>query len=206
MSRIETGRYRLEAESFAVGEVIRECTAMLGLEVERRGLTLTTRVPKACGMVVADRRAVKQILINLVGNAAKFTGAGGVVTVDAVRLGQTMRFVVADTGAGMEPELLERIGQPFVQGEADYANHHEGTGLGLCLVKGLVALHGGTMAIDSAPGRGTAITIDLPLDGSGIVDPQEEKTTATAFPPRLKRNEEPQTHDAGKNDAAKKTA
>lgn len=207
MSKIEAGSYRLSTENFAVGDAIDECMAMLALDVEKRRLTLTSRVARNCGELIADRHALKQMLINLIGNAIKFTEPGGAITVDAVCDGPSMKLTVADTGIGMEQHVLDNLGQPFVQGQRDYARHHEGTGLGLCLVQGLARLHGGRMTIESAPGRGTAVTIALPLDGSGIHEQNmAEAARVTVFPPRLTaRKEEPVRQETG-NDATKKTA
>ncbi|WP_099865133.1 sensor histidine kinase [Pararhizobium haloflavum] len=207
MSKIETGRYQMIGEPFRLGELIDDCRRMMTLSAEEKGLRLTARVSRSIDELTADRRAIKQILINLVGNAIKFTDDGGLVTIDAERRGSKVRLTVGDTGAGMAPDLIARIGEPFVQGEADYDRRHMGTGLGLCLVKGLVGLHGGEMTVQSEPGRGTAVTIELPLDGSGIVNIEDEGTGQTVdFPPRLKRMEyEPRTEDAI-DDAQAKTA
>jgi two-component system, cell cycle sensor histidine kinase DivJ len=191
MSKIEAGRYQLIAEPFAVEDAVSSNARMLTLEAERKGLSLTTRVAKSCGQLAADRRAIDQILINLVANAIKFTDKGGVVSIDAERIGETMRLRVSDTGIGIAAETLARLGRPFVQANSDLARKYEGTGLGLCLVKGLVALHGGTLTITSDPGNGTAVTIDLPADGSGIHDVPDAVApdNMIEFPPRLKTME-----------------
>jgi cell cycle sensor histidine kinase DivJ len=188
MSKIEAGRYELIAEPFLIADAVTACEAMLGLQATAKGLKLTSRVLRGVGEVHADRRAVQQILINLVGNAIKFTEAGGIVTIDAEVVGNDLRLTVSDTGIGIPPEKLATLGQAFVQVENEYTRSYEGTGLGLALVKGLVALHGGRFDITSRPRQGTAICITLPVDGSGIREPDvsAERGGIAEFPPRLK--------------------
>jgi len=113
-------------------------------------------------MVDADRRALKQMTLNLLSNAIKFTHAGGSITVTADAIGPYLEIVVADTGVGVAPEDLRRLGRPFEQaGGAE--QRAQGTGLGLSLVRALSELHGGRMSIDSTLGEGTAVTVRLPV-------------------------------------------
>ncbi|WP_132559908.1 sensor histidine kinase [Rhizobium sullae] len=187
MSKIEAGRYELLLEPFDIGASIRSCEAMLSLQAKGKGVTLTSRIQRGLDEVVADQRAVQQILINLVGNAVKFTDAGGAVTVDAAVRDGILQISVSDTGIGIPADRLATLGQPFMQVQNDYTRHYEGTGLGLSLVKGLVALHGGHFAIASVPGEGTIITISIAADGSGADAAHAAKDgAATDFPPRLK--------------------
>ncbi|MBB3592030.1 cell cycle sensor histidine kinase DivJ [Rhizobium sp. BK529] len=187
MSKIEAGRYELMLEPFDIGASIRSCESMLALQAKSKGVTLTSRVQRGIGEVVADQRALQQILINLVGNAVKFTEAGGVVTVDAAMRDGILKLTVSDTGIGIPADRLATLGQPFVQIQNDYTRRFEGTGLGLSLVKGLVALHGGHFAIASQPGEGTIITIEVAADGSGACTGEaNNQTGAVEFPPRLK--------------------
>jgi cell cycle sensor histidine kinase DivJ len=190
MSKIEAGRYELLTEPFMIGEAMETCRAMLDLSAREKGITLTSRSARGLGEVVADRRAIQQILINLAGNAIKFTQSGGVVSIDAMQDGADLLISVSDTGIGIAPEKLEFIGQPFMQVENAYTRSYEGTGLGLSLVKGLVALHGGRFTIASRPGEGTVVTISLPADGSGVGgnrdDAKEGPEDRFEFPPRLK--------------------
>ncbi|WP_156381697.1 sensor histidine kinase [Rhizobium sp. Leaf341] len=198
MSKIEAGRYELIAEPFVVADAVSACEAMLGLQAEAKGVKLTSRILRGVGEIHADRRAVQQILINLVGNAIKFTDAGGIVTIDAEVCGADLRLTVSDTGIGIPAEKLAHLGQAFMQVENEYTRAYEGTGLGLALVKGLVALHGGGFDISSRVREGTAIRISLPLDGSGIrdVDQVDETAGVAEFPPRLK------SHDPRPTEAA----
>jgi len=106
MSKIEAGRYELMVEPFMIGESIRTCEEMLALQAREKGLTLTSRVQRGIGEVVADQRAIQQILINLVGNAIKFTDEGGVVTVDAASNGFDLVLTVSDTGIGIARTII----------------------------------------------------------------------------------------------------
>jgi cell cycle sensor histidine kinase DivJ len=180
MSKIEAGRYELVKEPFDIASVLRSVDEMLALEASRKGVVFSTRVSRGLDEVVADRRAVKQILINLANNAIKFTEQGGVVTIDAAIRGGRLELRVSDTGIGIPADKLALIGMPFMQVQNDYTRRYEGTGLGLALVKGLVALHGGEFAIASTEGKGTVITVALPLDGNG-----EATGGLLEFPPRL---------------------
>jgi two-component system, cell cycle sensor histidine kinase DivJ len=192
MSKIEAGHYELMLEPFAPGRAVKTCEEMLGLQAKEKGVALTSRVQREIGEVVADQRALKQILINLVGNAIKFTDAGGVVTVDAVREGDNFKLTVSDTGIGIPADKIALIGRPFTQIQNDYTRQYEGTGLGISLVKGLVALHGGEFLIDSTPGEGTVISIVLPADGSGAARAAAEGDgRMVEFPPRLKSSDTP---------------
>ncbi|QFY59476.1 HAMP domain-containing histidine kinase [Rhizobium grahamii] len=186
MSKIEAGRYELMPEAFDVGGAVRSCEAMLGLQAKAKGVSLTSRIQRGLDEVVADQRAIQQVLINLVGNAIKFTDAGGAISVDASARDGVLTLCVSDTGIGIPADKLEMLGQPFVQIQNDYTRRFEGTGLGLSLVKGLVALHGGDFAIASAPGAGTIITISIAVDGSGIQAAEAAPHDLIEFPPRLK--------------------
>eukprot|EP00913_Durusdinium_trenchii_P021374 g20087.t1 len=187
MSKIEAGRYELLIEPFAVSDAVEACRAMLDLQAREKGVTLTARTCRGLPEVAADRRAVQQILINLAGNAIKFTDRGGVVSMDAAMSGRNLVITVSDTGIGIAAEKLGLLGQAFTQVENAYSRQYEGTGLGLALVKGLVALHRGTFAITSKPGEGTVVTISLPADGPEARAEQEDAgVEAAEFPPRLK--------------------
>jgi cell cycle sensor histidine kinase DivJ len=181
MSKIEAGRYELVKEPFEIATVMRNVDEMLALEASRKGVVFTTRVARGLDEIVADRRAVKQILINLANNAIKFTDTGGVVTIDAALAAGNLELRVSDTGIGIPAEKLSLIGMPFMQVQNDYTRRYDGTGLGLALVKGLVALHGGQFGIESVEGKGTVITVALPLDGNG-----DMSGGLVEFPPRLR--------------------
>lgn len=189
MSKLEAGRYELLMEPFNISESISTCEAMLSLQAKEKGVTLTSRVQRDLGDVVADQRAIKQVLINLAGNALKFTDAGGVVSMDAAREGNMLKISVSDTGIGIAADKIDLLGQPFMQVQNEYTRRYEGTGLGLSLVKGLVGLHGGRFAIASRPGEGTIVTVTLPIDGSGAIGcaQNDETERMVEFPPRLRQ-------------------
>ena len=165
VSKIEAGTYSTSFEPFPLREVVNSCTSMLSVQADAKTIKLTTAIASEVGELRADRRAVQQILINLVSNALKFTPEGGSVTVGARRLGGRIHLWVSDTGIGIAEDDLDRLGEPFTQIQNAYNRQFEGTGLGLSLVKGLVKLHDGTMSIESALGEGTTVTVTLPIDG-----------------------------------------
>ncbi|MGV1951495.1 ATP-binding protein [Agrobacterium vitis] len=186
MCRIEAGRYELLVEPFSLSQAIHDCENMLALQAQEKGVKLTSRIGRDVSELTADPRAVRQILINLVGNAIKFTEPGGVVTVDAARFGKDLVISVSDTGIGIAQDRILLLGQPFVQVDSDYNRKFDGVGLGLSLVKGLVALHGGTFLLTSREGEGTVVSITLPIDGSGIARVQSTgESRQIEFPPRL---------------------
>lgn len=162
VSRIEAARYDLSIERFDVREVVSAALALVRVQADDKGVDLAAILPPDALTVAADRRALKQITLNLLSNAVKFTPAGGSVTVRAEALGTELELTVADTGVGVAPEDLARLGRPFEQaGGAE--QRAQGTGLGLSLVRSLAELHGGAMSIDSSLGEGTAVTVRLPV-------------------------------------------
>mgnify|MGYP001815685703 CR=1 FL=1 len=187
LSKIEAGRYELNLETFNIGEVVDTCEAMLAQQAGGKNIVLTARVAKGDRKITACRRALQQILINLMANAIKFTEDNGIVTVDVSIADGWATMSVSDTGIGIAQSDLEKIGAPFVQVENQYARQYEGTGLGLSLVKGLVALHGGAFRIESAVKVGTTVTVLLPVDGpqQDRGDTTGNRDNAVEFPPRL---------------------
>ena len=162
VSRIEAARYDLSIERFDVREVVSAAIALVRVQADDKGVDLAAVLPPDALTVAADRRALKQITLNLLSNAVKFTPSGGAVTVSVEALASDLELTVADTGVGVAPEDLARIGRPFEQaGGAE--QRAQGTGLGLSLVRSLAELHQGAMSIDSTPGEGTAVTIRLPV-------------------------------------------
>ncbi|MEX0752399.1 MAG: PAS domain-containing sensor histidine kinase [Xanthobacteraceae bacterium] len=166
MSKIETGNFDIIPEPFALARAIRHCCDLLALKAREAGIELVTRIADDLPEILADKRAVNQILLNLMSNAIKFTDAGGRVIVSAKRDETHMVLNVEDTGVGIAADDLPRIGDPFFQARTSYNQHHEGTGLGVSIVKGLVQLHGGSLNIRSRPGEGTCVTVRLPIDGA----------------------------------------
>jgi cell cycle sensor histidine kinase DivJ len=165
VSKIESGTYTISPEPFRFEEAVEFCRSMLAGQAQAKHVALRVQIERNVGELCGDRRAIQQTLINLVGNAIKFTPEGGAVTVGAHRQGRRLQFWISDTGIGIADCDLAQLGRPFVQLRNDYTRHQEGAGLGLSIVKGLVELHGGTLAVASAPGEGTTVTVTLPVDG-----------------------------------------
>jgi cell cycle sensor histidine kinase DivJ len=173
MSKMETGNFQITPEPFAPRQVIEGCCDLLALKVRDAGVTLRTRIAADLPEVIADRRALNQILLNLISNAIKFTPRGGRITVSALCDGGKLILTVEDTGVGIGAEDLPRLGEAFFQARTSYDRRHDGSGLGISIVKGLVRLHGGDMDIRSRLGEGTRVTVRLPIDceASGPADP-----------------------------------
>ncbi len=167
MSKMESGNFEITPEPFAPAPAIRSCCDILVLKAQEAGVTLTTRIASGLPEIVADQRAVNQILLNLVSNAIKFTPRGGSVSVSALRDGPKLVVAVEDTGVGIGEADLARVGEAFFQARGAYDRRHDGTGLGLSIVKGFVRLHGGDMDISSRLGSGTRVTVRLPIDCEG---------------------------------------
>src|SRR6185312_12368970 len=169
VSKIESGAYSIHPEPFAFADAVEMCRSMMAHQAEMKSVSLRIALAPGVEEVRGDRRAIQQVLINLVSNAVKFTPEGGSVVIGARRVGPRLRFWVSDTGIGIAPEDLKRLGQPFTQVQNEYTRQFEGAGLGLSLVKGLVVLHDGTMMIESAPGDGTTVTVTVPIAGPNPV-------------------------------------
>jgi two-component system, cell cycle sensor histidine kinase DivJ len=163
MSKIETGNFEITPEPFAPAPPTQHCCDLLSLKAREAGIELVTHIADDMPEILADKRAFHQILLNLISNSIKFTERGGRVVVSAARDGSSVVLAVEDTGVGIEAHDLVRIGEPFFQARAAYDRRHEGTGLGVSIVKGLVKLHGGELNIQSRPGEGTRITVRLPI-------------------------------------------
>ncbi|HEY4114279.1 MAG TPA: PAS domain-containing sensor histidine kinase [Rhizomicrobium sp.] len=162
MAKIETGRLTLDPARTDVARLVGECVGIAAADADRAGVTIATRLGLAA--VHADAGALKQMLGNLLSNAVKFTPPGGQIFVDAEQVDGDAVFVVRDTGIGIAPDALERLGKPFEYAcpEAMLAKASPGAGLGLALARALAEAHGGSLAIDSQVGIGTTVTIRLP--------------------------------------------
>ena len=165
MSKLQAGRYEIDPEAFEVGPLIRGCVDMLRLKADEGGVEILETPAPADFELVADKRACRQIVLNLLSNAVKFTPEGGQVAVDVEIVAEMVEISVVDTGIGIAQEHLPRIGDPFFQARSGFDRIADGAGLGLALVRGLVGLHGGALAIESAPGVGTRVTVRLPIQG-----------------------------------------
>jgi signal transduction histidine kinase len=162
MSKIEAGKLELNKESVATVQIVHDCVELLEERAASAGVTLRIDTVGAPRAVDADRRALKQILLNLLANAIKFTPSGGSVTVAARLAGSFCALSVADTGVGIAAADLHRLGNPFVQLGNNDANK-PGTGLGLALVRALSEMHGGALRVESTQGVGTTVTVTIPV-------------------------------------------
>ena len=168
MSKMESGNFEIAPEPLAPAQAIRSCCDLLVLKAQEAGVELKVRIAADLPEIVADRRAVNQILINLISNAIKFTPRGGRISVSALCDGPKLVVAVEDTGVGIGEADLPHLGEAFFQARASYDRRHDGTGLGLSIVKGLIRLHNGDMDIRSRLGAGTQVTVRLPIDCEGI--------------------------------------
>ena len=162
VTKIEAERSALTLERFDAREVVSAAMALVRVNADDKGVSLSSILPGDPVEVSADKRALKQIALNLLSNAVKFTPRGGSVTVTVEAIGPYLEVVVADTGVGIAPEDVRRLGRPFEQA-GEMEKRRQGTGLGLSLVRAFAELHGGRMSIDSTLGEGTAVTVRLPV-------------------------------------------
>ncbi len=162
LSKIEAERYELALDLFDARDPVSAAVALIRPQADEKGVHLAPVLPPHPLEVEADARALKQMALNLLSNAVKFTPAGGSVTLTLDGIGPYLELVVSDTGVGIAPEDLQRLGRPFEQaGGAD--QKAQGTGLGLSLVRSLAELHGGRLTIDSTLGEGVAAMVRLPV-------------------------------------------
>jgi two-component system cell cycle sensor histidine kinase PleC len=162
MSKIEVGKYELYVEELNIGKIIRLAIHMVEGRAHESQIRLVADDIPDDVQIMADRRALMQILLNLMSNAVKFTKPGGTVDVRCFRELGGVAIVVADTGIGIPKEKLSLVTLPFEQVSSEFTRNHEGSGLGLAITKDLIELHGGTLDIDSEVGVGTIVTVLLP--------------------------------------------
>ena len=168
MSKIEAGRVKLDLEPLDLASTVSESLRVVSGRAEGKRVKLKAdhldMIP-----LVADRRALKQIAINLLSNAVKFTPDGGTVTVRSRRLENSVMLLIADTGIGIAPQSLARLGRPFEQVESQLSKTYHGSGLGLAIAKSLTKLHGGSMRLRSKLGAGTVVMVTLPRDRARLI-------------------------------------
>jgi len=162
MAKIEAGKMTLHYEPVDMTEVCEDAIRLMRGKAQDSGLTLTLQAPDL-PEIDADYRGLKQVMLNLISNAVKFTPEGGEITVSMAALGEDrVRIAVTDTGIGIAAEDLARLAQPFEQVEGQHSKTTQGTGLGLSLTKALIELHQGQMLMESEPGVGTTVSFDIP--------------------------------------------
>jgi cell cycle sensor histidine kinase DivJ len=190
MSKMESGNFEIASEPFAPRASLMHCCNLLALKARENGVDLITDAPQDLPDMTGDPRAFKQIVLNLVANAVKFTERGGQVTVTAAATASQLTLRISDTGVGIAPDDLKRIGSPFFQAGKTYQRRHEGTGLGLSIVKSLVALHLGELTVQSKLGEGTAVTVKLPLVYTPPQAKPAESKIATLTPVLRQENQD----------------
>lgn len=186
ISKIDADRYELSREVFDAREAVQAALRLVRPQADMAGVILRADLGPAPLEVDADRRAIKQIVLNLVANALKFTPKSGSVTVTTAAFGEMLELVVSDTGVGIAPSDLARLGKPFEQA-GDMTSRRQGTGLGLSLVHAFAGLHGGDMTIESTLGEGASVTVRLPLLAPRPAPPEiAEGGNVVRFPPSSK--------------------
>src|SRR3954449_4121037 len=163
MSKIEAGRMKLDMEPLDVSKTLAESLRVVSGRANDKRLVLDADVEGNIP-VIADRRATKQIIVNLLSNAVKFTPEGGKVVVRSRLLSDSIILTIADTGIGIAPQSLARLGRPFEQVESQLTKTYHGSGLGLAIARSLANLHGGSMRLRSKIGAGTVVCVSLPRE------------------------------------------
>ena len=202
MSKMESGTFEISPEPFAPRAALLNCCNLLALKAQENGIDLVSRAPEDLPVMIGDPRAFKQIVLNLVSNAIKFTERGGTVTVSAHADGSRLVLRVSDTGVGIAAHDLKRLGDPFFQAGKTYQRRHEGTGLGLSIVKSLVGLHAGELTVQSKIDEGTSVTVALPLAFTPqVVEPSSNIATLTPTPRSTsqEQTDQDQTHQVKKS-------
>jgi signal transduction histidine kinase len=168
LSKIESGEVEVFREIFSLNKTIQSCVAIVSERVKKHKLKLNVFISEGENLVYADERKMKQILLNLLTNAIKFTPEGGDITVRAESTDAGIKIVVKDSGIGIDPKDQEKIFEEFKQVENDYTRKMEGTGLGLAIVKRLIHLQNGWLKLDSVLGEGASFTFFIPKVESGV--------------------------------------
>jgi two-component system cell cycle sensor histidine kinase PleC len=164
MSKIEAGRVTLEYAVDRFQDIANEALRIVSPRADEERVRLVTKIPQDL-QINADKRALKQVLINLMTNAIKFTPENGKVTLSATQIGGQIKVTIADTGIGIPKDHIDKLGRPFEQVENQFTKTKGGSGLGLAISRSLVELHGGKMKITSREGKGTVVTVMLPKNG-----------------------------------------
>jgi two-component system, cell cycle sensor histidine kinase PleC len=163
LSRIEAGRYELQEEAVRLTDVVEDCLRLLSLRAESKGLQVAPQFASGLDQLWADERAVRQICLNLMSNALKFTPRGGRITLSVrAEPDGSQSLIVRDTGPGIPKEEIPRVLQAFGQGSLAHETAEGGTGLGLPIVQNLIHLHGGSFELRSELGKGTQAIVTFP--------------------------------------------
>jgi len=175
ISKIESGTFTLDLKPHNVRDLIAASVCLVEPRIKDKKQTLTVKLSAQLAAVNVDSRRMKQVLINLLGNAHKFTPEGGRIVITAVPRDKSISITVQDTGIGMTPEQIAIALKPFGQVQSSLSRNHEGTGLGLTIAKALVEQHGGTFLVASEEGAGTVVTLTLPGYDAAPNHPSKER-------------------------------
>lgn len=173
MSKIEAGHFKLSIEEFDISQTLKDTLHYVEVMAEEKSIKINIEADEET-LISADKRSTKQILINLLSNAQKFTGQNGEIKVRARKVNNALRLTIADNGCGIPKEALAKLGKPFTQVADASTRHHPGSGLGLAISRSLAELHGGRLRISSELGKGTIVHVVLP-DNPIIAEPADEK-------------------------------
>lgn len=163
LSKIESGKSELSLESFDVREVIEEVVKVLQPVSGKKSVTITQKLAPKVASVTLDKHKFRQILYNLLSNGLKFNHPGGTVSIETAVATNAFTVAVSDTGIGIPADSLKKLFIPFVQLDSGRSRQHEGSGLGLALVKSIVEMHGGDIKVESILGQGSTFTVTLPM-------------------------------------------
>jgi len=163
VAKIEAGRMEIEPHIVETARALDSALKFLGPKIRDRRHELTLSIEENARILYADERALKQIVINLVSNAVKFTPEGGHIEISARRNGAEFELMISDNGPGIPKEKIDHIFRPFSRVDNRYDSDHGGSGLGLALVRGLAELHGGRAWMESEHGKGTRVYVMLPM-------------------------------------------
>ncbi|MBW6486968.1 MAG: PAS domain-containing protein [Syntrophobacterales bacterium] len=164
LSVLELGEARLQREGLSLAEEVKRALLVTGGRAGQKGLAMRMDIPQDLPLIFADRDRLTQILINIIDNALKFTPEGGIISLTALPEGDDfLALIVADTGPGIPEAELPRLGERFYRADKTRSRKLGGTGLGLSIVKHLMKAHGGRMNIQSAPGKGTTVSLSFPV-------------------------------------------
>jgi signal transduction histidine kinase len=166
IAKIEAGKMTVDSETVQLAGLFEEARVLMQVQALHKALSLTFELEDGANVELrADSRRLKQVLVNLIGNAIKFTPSGGVkVCASSAQDGAWCKITIADTGVGIDEKILSRLGKAFVQGDGDIMHRSGGTGLGLAISRALIELMGGTLTMHSeGHGQGTTVTLRLPL-------------------------------------------
>jgi two-component system cell cycle sensor histidine kinase PleC len=162
MSKLDAGKLELHFEPVEIFKIIIDCVRLVGAQATRDHVGISVHVFDGVDRLCGDSKRLRQMLLNLLSNALKFTPVGGEVCIDVFRRGEDVHISVSDTGIGIRAEDIPKVMEPFGQVENEMSHKHPGTGLGLPLTKELAELHGGSLTMESSVDVGTTVTIILP--------------------------------------------